>query len=134
MRILADTHILIWYITGDERLSIAARDLINDERNTVYFSLVSLWEVAIKHSRKPKSLTLSAKDFATYCENQNFIEYPLYQRHIFALDTLSRDDNAPEHHDPFDRLLISQAKTDNLTFITHDSLIPYYNEPCVLSV
>ena len=134
MRILCDTHILIWYLSADERLSEKAHSLLGDERNTVYFSLVSVWEVAIKHGRKPDKLTLSPKDFVRYCEEQDFIEYPLYERHIFTLDTLSRPETAPEHHDPFDRLLLSQAKADGLTFLTHDTLIPYYNEPCVMSV
>ena len=134
MRILCDTHILIWYLSADERLSEKARSLLDDERNTVYFSLVSVWEVAIKHGRKPDKLTLSPKDFVRYCEEQDFIEYPLYERHIFMLDMHSRHDTASEHHDPFDRLLLSQAKADGLTFLTHDTLIPYYNEPCVMSV
>lgn len=134
MKILCDTHILIWYLSADERLSEKACALLDDERNTVYFSLVSVWEVAIKHGRKPDKLTLSPKDFVRYCEEQYFIENPLYERHIFTLDMHSRPDTAPEHHDPFDRLLLSQAKADGLTFLTHDTLIPYYNEPCVLSV
>jgi PIN domain nuclease of toxin-antitoxin system len=134
MKILCDTHIIIWYLTGDTRLSQNARDLIDDEDNEIYFSLVSVWEIAIKHDRKPDKLTLSAQDFVSFCEEQAFIEYPLYQRHIFAIESLSRPENAPEHHDPFDRLLLSQAKTDGLTFLTHDTLIPYYNEPCVMWV
>ena len=134
MRILCDTHILIWYLSADERLSEKARSLLGDECNTVYFSLVSVWEVAIKHGRKPDKLTLSAQDFVSFCDEQGFVEYPLSQQHIFALDTLRRPADAPEHHDPFDRLLLSQAKADGLTFLTHDTLIPYYNEPCVMSV
>ena len=131
MKILCDTHIIIWYLTGDERLSAKARELLDDERNTVYFSLVSVWEVAIKHGRKPDKLTLSAQDFVTFCDEQGFVEYSLSQQHIFALNTLRRLADAPEHHDPFDRLLLAQAKTDGLTFLTHDTLIPYYDEPCV---
>lgn len=134
MKILCDTHIIIWYITGDERLSQKARKLLDDENNAIYFSLVSVWEVAIKHGRKPDRLTLSAQEFVNYCEEQGFLEYSLNKHHIFALGTLFRPENAPEHHDPFDRLLLAQAKTDGLTFLTHDTLIPYYNEPCVLSV
>ena len=134
MKILCDTHILIWYLTGDNRLSKKARQLIDDENNTVYYSLVSVWEVSIKHHRKPDILTLSAQDFVQFCDAQGFEEYNLTQQHIFTIDTLTRPSNAPEHHDPFDRLLVSQAKTDGLTFMTHDSLIPYYNEPCILSV
>ncbi|MBR4825952.1 MAG: type II toxin-antitoxin system VapC family toxin [Spirochaetaceae bacterium] len=134
MKILCDTHIIIWYLTGDNRLSQKARELIDDERNTIYFSIVSIWEVSIKHNRKPDKLTLSAQEFTNFCDEQGFIEYPLNQQHIFMIDTLTRPANAPEHHDPFDRLLISQAKSDGLTFITHDSLIPYYNEPCIMPV
>ena len=134
MKILCDTHILIWYLTGDDRLSKKARELIEDDNNFIYFSIVSVWEVSIKHHRKPDKLSLSAKEFSNFCEEQGFVEYSIDQRHIFMIDTLTRPANAPEHNDPFDRLLISQAKADGLTFLTHDSLIPYYNEPCVLSV
>ncbi len=95
MKILCDTHIIIWYLTGDTRLSQNARDLIDDEDNEIYFSLVSVWEIAIKHDRKPDKLTLSAQDFVSFCEEQAFIEYPLYQRHIFAIESLSRPENAP---------------------------------------
>ncbi len=134
MKILCDTHILIWYLTGDKRLSKKARQLLDDENNIVYYSLVSIWEVSIKHQRKPDILTLSAQDFAQFCDAQGFLEYHLTQQHIFTVDTLTRPSNAPEHHDPFDRLLVSQAKADGLSFMTHDSLIPYYNEPCILAV
>lgn len=134
MRILCDTHILIWYFSGDERLSAKARELLDDGRNIVYYSLVSVWEIAIKHGRKPDRLTLSAQDFVRFCDEQNFIEYPIRQNHIFTVETLSRSENAPEHNDPFDRLLLAQAKSDGFTFLTHDTLIPYYNEPCVMSV
>ena len=134
MKILCDTHILIWYLTGDSRLSKKARKLLDDENNTIYYSIVSIWEVSIKHDRRPDKLSLSSQDFASFCEEQGFVEYPLNKQHIFMIDTLTRPEDEPEHHDPFDRLLISQAKADGLTFITHDSLISYYNETCVVSV
>ena len=134
MNILCDTHILIWYLTGDNQLSKKARELLDDENNTIYFSTVSIWEVSIKHERKPDKLTLSAQDFVNFCNEQGFSEYPLNRHHIFTIDTLTRPKDAPEHHDPFDRLLLSQAKADGLILLTHDTLIPYYNEPCVMSV
>lgn len=52
MKVLCDTHILIWYMTGDERLSAKARDIIDDINNKVYFSIVSVWEVSVKHGHK----------------------------------------------------------------------------------
>jgi len=134
MKILCDTHILIWFLTGDDRLSVKARTIIENEENEIYFSLVSVWEINIKHSRKPKQMSLSPKRFIELCESQGFLEYPIEQRHILALDTLHRPVHTPEHHDPFDKLLLSQAKIDQLIFVTHDALIPDYNEPCIVSV
>lgn len=134
MKILCDTHIIIWYLTGDERLSQKGRDLIDDETNEIYYSLVSVWEIAIKHGRKPDKLTLSAQNFINFCDEQGFVEYPLSKQHIFSLDTLHHLENTPEHHDPFDRLLLAQAKTDGLTFLTHDRLISDYGENCVVVV
>lgn len=134
MKILCDTHILIWFLTGDDQLSVKARAIIENEENEIYFSLVSVWEISIKHSRKPQHISLSPQRFIELCESQGFLEYPIEQRHILAVDTLKRPVSTPEHHDPFDKLLIAQAKIDKLTFITHDSLIPDYNEPCIVSV
>ena len=134
MKILCDTHILIWFLMGDDQLSVKARNSMENEENEIYFSLVSVWEISIKHFRKPKQMSLSPKRFIELCESQGFLEYSIDRQHILAVNTLKRPVNVPEHHDPFDRLLLSQAKVDKLTFITHDSLIPYYNEPCIVYV
>lgn len=56
------------------------------------------------------------------------------EKHIYALAGLKRNKDAPSHKDPFDRMLICQASTENMMFITHDSLLPGYNEPCILAV
>ena len=79
-------------------------------------------------------MSLSPKRFIELCESQGFLEYPIEQRHILALDILHRPVHTPEHHDPFDKLLLSQAKIDQLIFVTHDALIPDYNELCIVSV
>ena len=55
-------------------------------------------------------------------------------RHVFALETLKRPEDAPRHNDPFDRILVSQAKAENMVLLTHDSMIPYYGERCIMSV
>ena len=59
---------------------------------------------------------------------------PVRDNHVFTLETLSRPKNVPKHKDPFDRILIAQAKAEEMVFLTHDSLIPYYNEPFIISV
>ena len=55
-------------------------------------------------------------------------------KHVFAVETLTRPENAPRHADPFDRMLVAQAKAERMTLLTHDALIPYYEEKCILAV
>ena len=69
-----------------------------------------------------------------YCTENEIRELPLYFRHVDMYNTLSRSEKAPIHNDPFDKIMIAQAKTDNLFFVTHDSLIKYSDEPCILFV
>lgn len=134
MNILLDTHELIWALNDDPRLSQKAIEYISDQDNDIFYSTVSIWEVAIKHAIRPDNVEFTGEDLARYCGLAGFMNLPVLDKHIFAMETLQRPADAPEHHDPFDRLLIGQAKAENMTFLTHDSLIPYYNEKCVVSV
>ena len=99
-----------------------------------FFIVITSNEVAIKHVVKSQNTPISEEDFAKYCFESKFNLLSLEMKHIFAFKTLQRADNAPVHKDPFDRLLIAQAKTENMKFITHDKLLPYYEEPCILLV
>ena len=134
MKLLLDTHILIWALNDDSRLSEKARKLILNPRNVVYYSSVSVWEVAIKHALHPESVSFGAKELTTYCKDAGFSSLELREEHVFALETLVRPDDAPKHNDLFDRALVAQAKTENMTFLTHDSLIRRYQEDCVVLV
>lgn len=134
MNILLDTHELIWALNDDPQLSKQAQDYILDPDNDIYYSTVSIWEVAIKHAIHPDNITFTGDELAKYCAEAGFFNLPVYDKHVFSMETLKRPDDAPKHNDPFDRLLIGQAKAENMTFLTHDSLIPYYNEKCVISV
>jgi PIN domain nuclease of toxin-antitoxin system len=69
-----------------------------------------------------------------YCKQSGFYLLEIKEEHIFQLKTLKRDENAPKHNDPFDRIMLAQAKMENFKFITHDMLIEQYNEPCVIKV
>lgn len=134
MNILLDTHELIWTLNDDPRLSDKAIHYIMDQDNDIYYSSVSIWEVAIKHAIRPDNVEFTGEELVKYCELAGFSNLPVYNKHIFAMESLARTQNAPEHHDPFDRLLLGQAKSENMIFLTHDSLIPYYNEKCIVSV
>lgn len=132
MRLLLDTHIILWAITDSDKLPDVARKLIIDESNEVFFSLASIWEVEIKHGLG--KLPISGKEIYTDCLGSGFTPCKIEMDHIAALTSLTRNEGAPRHNDPFDRMLIVQAKVDNMKLLTHDSLIPDYNEDCILSV
>ena len=134
MKLLLDTHIAIWALNDDASLSEKARHLILDPDNTIYYSAVSVWEVLLKHTRRPNSIPFDEKDFFEGCREAGFLPLPLKNKHILAVCTLSRPANAKEHNDPFDRLLVAQAKAENMSFLTHDELIPGYGETCVIPV
>lgn len=132
MRLLLDTHIVIWSLTDDPRLSEKARLLIGDESNEVLYSTASSWEVAIKHAVHPDKMLMGASEFIDYCTQSGLIQLPIRDRHVVTLETIERSDGAAPHNDPFDRIMLSQAKADGLTLITHDTRIAEYDEPCVL--
>ena len=134
MKILLDTHILLWAISNDARLSGKARKLIENEENDIYYSIISLWEVELKRLAHPEMMPISAESLSGYCEQSGIQRIMIREKHIYALADLKREENAPLHKDPFDRLLICQASTENMLFVTHDSLIPYYIDPCIISV
>lgn len=134
MNILLDTHILIWALNEDPRLPEKARELILDENNAVYYSSVSIWEISIKHAVHPENVAFTGKELSQYCQEAGFLQVEMRDRHVFALETITRAEGAPPHHDSFDRMLIAQAKAENMSFITHDSLLPYYEEKCIIAV
>lgn len=93
-----------------------------------------MWEIAIKHKLKPENMAISEKEFVEFCNNTGFVCLPVHVEHVLWIKTLKRLKDAPKHNDPFDRILLAQSKCENLKFITHDSLIPYYEESCVISI
>jgi len=134
VNLLLDTHILIWALNEDSRLPEKAKEMILDVDNYVYYSSVSIWEVSIKHANHPDNVEFTGKELAQFCQEAGFLPVEMRDKHVFALETITRAEGAPPHHDPFDRMLIAQAKAENMSFITHDSLLPYYEEKCILPV
>ncbi len=134
MKVLADTHIILWALTGNEKLSKEATKILTDPANDLYCSVASIWEVTIKHMARPDKILMNGSTLAQEAQQAGFLLLPIENAHVAALETLSRPDGVPSHNDPFDRMLIAQAKAENMAFITHDSLIPQYNEACVIPV
>lgn len=134
MKVLIDTHIALWALMDDSKMPKEARQILMDESNEIFYSTASVWEVAIKHCIRPDDMIVDGRLFEKGCEDNGYKVLPIFNRHTFALGSLKRPDDAPKHSDPFDRLLICQAKTEGMKFLTHDVLIPYYNESCVISI
>lgn len=134
MKILLDTHILLWALKNDPRLHEHAKELILDEKNTIYYSILSLWETELKRLAHPDAMSITAKELARYCAQAGYMRLSLQESHIFALENLRRKPDMPLHKDPFDRLLICQARTEGMIFLTHDALIAGYDEKCIWTV
>ncbi len=134
MKILLDTHIALWAVADTGKLSGEVIKLLESNDNEVFYSVASVWEVAIKHKIRPEQMPVPEEAFVRLCQKTGFVQLPIKDRHVFLLKTLERPVTAPKHNDPFDRLLIAQAKYENLKLVTHDSLIPYYKEDCIMYV
>ena len=130
--ILLDTHMILWAMLDDPKLNNKMRNIILDPNNTIYYSIASMWEVQIKYDIK--KMPISGIEFMHYCEQSGYHKLPVDDLHVVELAGLVRDEAAPFHNDPFDRILISQAKAEGFTFLTHDSLLRGYNEPCLVEV
>lgn len=129
MEILLDTHIILWNLAEPEKLPKKALEILLDGDNVFYYSIASMWEVAIKHALR--KIEISGSEFLHYCEMAGFKKLPIDDRHVCALETLEKKPGTPSHNDPFDRMLISQAKADCMMFLTHDKSFSFYAEPYV---
>lgn len=134
MNLLLDSHILIWALTEDSRLTDKAKELILDEENQIFYSTASIWEISIKHALHPDHVSFSGRELSHYCQEAGFGCVAIRDKHIYALETLKRKEGVPKHNDAFDRILVAQAKSEKMRFMTHDGLIPYYEEDCILEV
>jgi PIN domain nuclease of toxin-antitoxin system len=122
MRILLDTHIFLWFISGDRQLSQKFQDAIRNADNEVYLSAISIWEVIVKYQLGKLSLPESPE---IYLPKQR----ELHQISSLAFDEMSVIQLAklpPLHRDPFDRMLVCQALQHNLTIATVDPIVRDY--------
>lgn len=134
MRLLLDTHIILWALDDNPQLSEQAKALIVDRKNDIYYSSASVWETTIKYMAKPDKIHISGSKLSELCRKMGYRMLPIADYHVKALETLIYHNHSQAHNDPFDRIMIAQAKADGLKFVTHDSKIPFYDEECVISV
>ena len=124
MKLLLDTHLLLWAAGEPDRLSEDARTLIGDQDNELFFSAASLWEIAIKKSLGRNDFQVDARLLRRGLLDNGYSELPIDSEHAVAIDSLPAI-----HKDPFDRILISQAKIEGITLLTADSMVAQYPGP-----
>ena len=118
MKILLDTHILLWWMANDPLLSEKARSWIAEPKNTIFVSAVAVWEIYLKQSIGKLRI---AESFASALGNESFEPLALTARQASGVGEL------PWHHrDPFDRLIVSQCLTDDLPVISADAILDMY--------
>jgi PIN domain nuclease of toxin-antitoxin system len=122
VRILVDTHALLWFLQGDSRLSATAREAIESSSNTRFLSDASVWEMSIKQSWGKLKLAEPFESRLTAALDRNaFEQLPIARSHLFAVSRL------PFHHrDPIDRIIIATALVENLPIVTQDSHFSAY--------
>lgn len=121
MRLLLDTHVALWAITDDSRLSATARLLIEAPANEVLVSAVSVWEIAIKYSLGRGDMPVSAAQALAFFQQAGYLLLGVSAAHAAAVEALPAI-----HADPFDRLLVAQAFHEPLRLLTHDATVAKY--------
>jgi len=124
MKLLIDTHLLLWAAGEPERLSHAARALIEDPHHELLFSAASLWEVAIKSTLGRGDFRVEPRLLRRGLLDNGYCELAISSEHAVAIEALP-----PIHKDPFDRILVAQSVVEGITLLTSDPVVARYPGP-----
>lgn len=121
MKLLLDTHLLLWAAGHPDRLSTAARALLDDPETQPHFSVASIWEIAIKRGLGRDDFKIEPRLLRRGLLDNGYVEVPIVSEHAVAVDSLPNI-----HKDPFDRLLVAQAMVEGVTLLTSDDTVAKY--------
>ncbi len=124
MKLLLDTHLLVWAAHSPDRLSRQARSMLSDPSNQLVFSAASIWEIAIKYELNRTAFQAHPRVLRRGLIENEYIELPVTSEHTLAVSALP-----PLHKDPFDRLLIAQATVEGILLLTADAAVARYPGP-----
>lgn len=124
MRLLLDTHLLLWAAGPLQRLSSRARELIDDPANELWFSVVSIWEVAIEYGRGREDFDVDPRLLRRSLLDNAYQELTMTGEHAAAVAGLPRI-----HRDPFDRMLVAQTLVEGIMLLTGDPVVAQYPGP-----
>ena len=123
MNLLLDTHVLLWAASEPQHLSAKARTLLLDPANQLVFSAASLWEISIKSSIERTDFKVDARRLWRMLLVSGYRELPITSEHTIAVNELPA-----LHKDPFDRILVAQARVEGLLLLTADKMVAKYGE------
>jgi PIN domain nuclease of toxin-antitoxin system len=124
MKLLLDTHLLLWAAGSPERLPLDARPLLEAPENQLLFSAASLWEIAIKRGLGRADFQVDPRVLRRGLLDNGYVELPITSEHTVSIESLP-----PIHKDPFDRILVAQAMVEGIILLTADALIAQYPGP-----
>ena len=123
MKLLLDTHLLLWAAGAPEKLSDSARSLLLDETNSLFFSSASIWEIVVKRGLGREDFRVDPSRLRRLLVTNGYAEVFVTSDHALAIDRLPS-----LHKDPFDRVLIAQARTEGMLLVTVDALVTKFGE------
>lgn len=127
MKLLLDTHLLLWSAAEPSRLSAEARALIEEPQNDLFFSAANLWEIVIKNSLGREDFQIEPRQLRRGLLDNGYNELVITSEHTVSIDSLP-----PIHKNPFDRILVAQATVEGFVLLTADSLVAQYPGPIKL--
>ena len=124
MNLLLDTHVLLWAAGAARQLPDEVRLLLEDRGNKLFFSAASIWEIAIKNGLGREGFSVDPRLLRRGLLENGYVELPVTSSHAAAVDLLP-----PIHKDPFDRILVAQARIEGITLLTADEVVARYPGP-----
>ena len=122
MKLLLDTHVLIWALEDSPNLPLHIRELLLDTTNEIYVSTLSLWEIAIKHKNKPDVMPFSSTQIRNYAQRAGYVFLSLNLDNIAVYEK----NDLSMHKDPFDQMLVCQSESHQMRLLTHDKELKSY--------
>ena len=127
MRVLLDTHVALWALVDDPRLSSSARILIEDSRNILFVSAATVWEISIKRTVSPEKMPISGVEAIQFFQRAGYRFLDISPDHALKVETLPR-----HHNDPFDRIIVAQALIEPLVLVTSDRILSLYSDSIII--
>ena len=136
MRYLLDTHVLLWALKGvngdGSEFPEDVKQILLSPQNEIFYSSVSIFEIEIKRIVRPQDQLPSGEELIAFCGEAGFVPLSLRSEHTLMMKTLKKSDRVKDHKDPYDWLLVSQAKSEGMCFITNDSKLKLYLDECIV--